>query len=287
MWLTRLALRNPILILMLSLMTVVLGLQSLGRLVRRSVSGHHDSSDSGRHVYPGAGPVDIEKRSPFPLERAVAAAPESIASKASRQGVSIVGAWFTYGTNLDNAQFEVQQRVFSGSEHAAARNSAAVYHQVRHHQFPAVTVAVIIGQRMKTTLIWRYNVIIEPQLEHHRRCLGHSGRRQTTKSKSSRTRCTAHAVSNSGCRQCGAVLEPAVAEWKFEDRRSRHQRLFHTQVQHPRELSEVIVQPGQNPTGQNPPHRSGFPMSPPSQMEPPIKPTLSAYPACAASICGC
>ena len=32
MWLTRLALRNPILILMLSLMTVVLGLQSFGRL---------------------------------------------------------------------------------------------------------------------------------------------------------------------------------------------------------------------------------------------------------------
>ena len=32
MWLTRLALRNPILILMLSLMTVVLGMQSLLRL---------------------------------------------------------------------------------------------------------------------------------------------------------------------------------------------------------------------------------------------------------------
>src|SRR5262245_30235513 len=46
------------------------------------------------------------------MERAVSSAPgvdrvESI----SRQGVSILSVWFNYGTNLDNAQFEVSQRI--------------------------------------------------------------------------------------------------------------------------------------------------------------------------------
>ncbi|MFO0574249.1 MAG: efflux RND transporter permease subunit [Polyangia bacterium] len=112
MWLTRLALRNPILILMLSLMTVVLGLQSLGRL---PVDLFPDITIPVVRVvtfYPGAGPVDIEKSITVPVERAVAAAPgiERVEST-SKQGVSIVSAWFSYDTNLDNAQFEVSQRV--------------------------------------------------------------------------------------------------------------------------------------------------------------------------------
>ncbi len=112
MWLTRLALRNPILILMLSLMTIVLGLQSLGRL---SVDLFPDITIPVVRVatfYTGAGPEDIEKSITVPIERAVSAAPgidrvESV----SKQGVSIVSAWFSYNTNLDNAQFEVSQRV--------------------------------------------------------------------------------------------------------------------------------------------------------------------------------
>lgn len=112
MWLTRLALRNPILILMLSLMTVVLGLQSLGRL---PVDLFPDITIPVVRVvtfYPGAGPSDIEKSITVPVERSVAAAPgiERVEST-SRQGVSIVSAWFSYDTNLDNAQFEVSQRV--------------------------------------------------------------------------------------------------------------------------------------------------------------------------------
>jgi multidrug efflux pump subunit AcrB len=29
----------------------------------------------------------------------------------SKQGVSLISVWFAYGTNLDNAQFEVSQRI--------------------------------------------------------------------------------------------------------------------------------------------------------------------------------
>lgn len=112
MWLTRLALRNPVLILMLSLMLSVLGWVSVRRL---SVDLFPDITVPVIRVatfYTGAGPADIEKSITQPIERAVSASPgvdhvESV----SKQGLSLVSVWFNFGTNLDNAQFDVGQRV--------------------------------------------------------------------------------------------------------------------------------------------------------------------------------
>ena len=112
MWLTRLALRNPVLILMLCLMTIALGFVSLQRL---SVDLFPEINIPVIRVatfYPGAGPVDVEKTITVPLERAVSASPGvDRVESTSKQGFSSVGVWFNYGTNLDNAQFEVSQRV--------------------------------------------------------------------------------------------------------------------------------------------------------------------------------
>src|SRR5262249_39014444 len=59
-----------------------------------------------------AGPIDIEKTITQPVERAVSASPGvDRVESTSKQGVSLVSVWFNYGTNLDNAQFEVSQRV--------------------------------------------------------------------------------------------------------------------------------------------------------------------------------
>src|SRR2546429_286300 len=112
MWLTRVALRNPVLILMMSLMALALGAVSLDRL---AVDLFPDISIPLIRVatfYTGAGPVDIEKSITVPIERAVSASPgvdrvESV----SKQGVSLVSVWFQFGTNLDNAQFDVSQRI--------------------------------------------------------------------------------------------------------------------------------------------------------------------------------
>src|SRR5207248_2813889 len=112
MWLTRLALRNPVLILLTSLMALALGAVSLDRL---AVDLFPDISIPLIRVatfYTGAGPVDIEKSITVPIERAVSASPgvdrvESV----SKQGVSLVSVWFQFGTNLDNAQFDVSQRI--------------------------------------------------------------------------------------------------------------------------------------------------------------------------------
>src|SRR5664279_871798 len=112
MWLTRLALRNPVLILMMSLMLIVLGIVSLSRL---SVDLFPDITIPVIRIatfYTGAGPADIEKSITQPIERAVSASPGvDRVESSSKQGVSLVSVWFNYGTNLDNAQFEVSQRI--------------------------------------------------------------------------------------------------------------------------------------------------------------------------------
>src|SRR6476620_4829716 len=112
MWLTRLALRNPVLILMVSLMMMVLGWVSVTRL---SVDLLPDITIPVIRVatfYNGAGPTDIEKTITQPIERAVSSSPGvDRVESSSKQGVSLVTVWCNFGTNLDNAQFEVQQRV--------------------------------------------------------------------------------------------------------------------------------------------------------------------------------
>lgn len=112
MWLTRLALRNPVLILMMSLMAIVLGLVSLQRL---SVDLFPEINLPNVRIatfYSGAGPEDVEKAITQPIERAVSAAPGvDRVESTSKQGASLVTVWFQYGTNLDTAQFEVQQRI--------------------------------------------------------------------------------------------------------------------------------------------------------------------------------
>jgi len=112
MWLTRLALRNPVFILMMSLAVLALGWVSLTRLAVDLFPNIDIPIIQVATFYPGAGPIDVEKSITVPIERAVAASPgvDRIEST-SKQGFSAVRVWFQYGVNLDNAQFEVQQRV--------------------------------------------------------------------------------------------------------------------------------------------------------------------------------
>jgi len=111
-WLTRLALRNPILILMLSLMVIALGGVALDRL---SVDLFPNISIPTVRVatfYTGAAPGDIEKSITEPIERAVASSPGvDRVESTSKQGFSLVTVWFGYDVNLDTAEFEVAQRV--------------------------------------------------------------------------------------------------------------------------------------------------------------------------------
>ena len=112
MWLTRLALRNPVLILMVSLMLLVLGWVSVQPARGRPVSRHHRAGHPRGHLLLGRGPVG-HREVHHPAHRARG---ERLARRRPRRelveaGVSLVSIWFNFGTNLDNAQFEVSQRV--------------------------------------------------------------------------------------------------------------------------------------------------------------------------------
>lgn len=166
MWLTRLALRNPILILMLSLMVLVLGAVSLDRLSVDLFPNIDIPIVRVATFYSGAGPEDIEKTITQPIERAVSACPgvDRVESQ-SRQGISAVTVWFQYGTNLDNAQFEVSQRVAQilSSLPPGIQQPFVVKFDITN--FPVVQLAMSAdGMDEKDQYDLAYNVI-EPQIE--------------------------------------------------------------------------------------------------------------------------
>jgi hydrophobe/amphiphile efflux-1 (HAE1) family protein len=166
MWLTRLALRNPIFILMMSLAVIALGWVSLGRLPVDLFPNLDVPQIRVATFYPGAGPQDVEKSITLPVERAVSAAPgvdrvESL----SRQGTSVVTVWFQYGVNLDNAQFEVSQRVAQILNSLPPGVNQPFIIKFDVSNIPAVQIAMSAeGLDEKQLYDLAFNVI-EPQLE--------------------------------------------------------------------------------------------------------------------------
>jgi len=166
MWLTRLALRNPVPILMMSLMTLALGFVSLRHL---SVDLFPDITVPLIRVavfYTGAGPTDIEKSITMPIERAVSASPGiDRVESTSKQGVSLVSAWFQFGTNLDNAQFDVSQRIAQIMNTLPPGIQQPFIIKFDITNIPVVQVAVGSDELDEKQLYDLALNVIEPQLE--------------------------------------------------------------------------------------------------------------------------
>jgi len=112
MWLTRLALRNPILILMISLGVLVLGWTSVSRLPVDLFPAITPPLVQVATFYQGASPVDIEKSITYPIEKAVSSVSGvDHVESTSKQGVSIVRVWFNWGSNLDVGEIEIIERL--------------------------------------------------------------------------------------------------------------------------------------------------------------------------------
>jgi hydrophobe/amphiphile efflux-1 (HAE1) family protein len=166
MWLTRLALRNPVFILMMSLMTCVLGWVSLTRLAVDLFPNIDIPLVQVVTSYSGAGPQDVEKSITVPVERAVSSSPgvdriESV----SKQGLSAVRVYFQYGVNLDNAQFDVAQRVSAILSALPSGIQQPSVNKVDVTNFPVVQVAMN-GEGLDERQLYdiAYNTV-EPQLE--------------------------------------------------------------------------------------------------------------------------
>ena len=112
MWLTLLALRNRIGILMLSLAMVVLGVTSLERLPVDLFPQIQVPVAFVGVIYKGAPPLDIEQSVVYPIEKAVSSASnvEHVESFA-KQGIGAVQIWFNWGTDINVGQMEVMQRI--------------------------------------------------------------------------------------------------------------------------------------------------------------------------------
>ena len=112
MWLTLLALRNRIGILMLALAMVVLGATSLARLPVDLFPNIQVPVAFVGVVYKGAAPLDIEQSVIYPIEKAVSSASnvEHVESF-SKYGIGAVQIWFNWGADINVGQMEVMQRV--------------------------------------------------------------------------------------------------------------------------------------------------------------------------------
>ncbi|MEW6543485.1 MAG: efflux RND transporter permease subunit [Nitrospirota bacterium] len=112
MWLTLLALRNRIGILMLSLAMVVLGATSLDRLPVDLFPNIQVPVAFVGVIYKGAPPLDIEQSVVYPIEKAVSSASnvEHVESFA-KHGIGAVQIWFNWGADINVGQMEVMQRV--------------------------------------------------------------------------------------------------------------------------------------------------------------------------------
>jgi len=112
MWLTLLALRNRIGILMLSLAMVVLGATSLNRLPVDLFPNIQVPVAFVGVIYKGAPPLDIEQSVVYPIEKAVSSASnvEHVESF-SKQGIGAVQVWFNWGADINVGQMEVMQRI--------------------------------------------------------------------------------------------------------------------------------------------------------------------------------
>jgi CzcA family heavy metal efflux pump len=111
-WLTFLAVRNAIAVLMASLAIVVLGATSLSRLSMDLFPNINQPVVTIGTIYTGANVQDIEKTVTYPIEKAVSAVPgvRHVESR-SRPGISAVQVWFNYDADLNSGQNEIIQRI--------------------------------------------------------------------------------------------------------------------------------------------------------------------------------
>src|SRR5262245_6264345 len=112
MWLTLLAIRNAIAVLMASMAIVVLGVTSLNRMPIDLFPNINLPVVTVGTQYTGANVQDIEKTVTYPIEKAVSAVANvhHVESK-SRQGFSSVQVWFNFDADINAGSKERWHRV--------------------------------------------------------------------------------------------------------------------------------------------------------------------------------
>src|SRR5512145_3078683 len=102
MWLTLMAMRNGIAVLMASLAIVLLGATSLSRMPIDLFPNINFPSIRIGTIYKGANVQDVERTVTYPYEKAVSDVSNvRHAESRARQGISVVEVLFHWGADLD------------------------------------------------------------------------------------------------------------------------------------------------------------------------------------------
>ena len=166
MWLTLLALRNAIAVLMAALAIVILGAVALDRISVDLFPNINYPSIRVGTIYKGANVQDVEKMVTYPLEKAVSAVSDvRYVESVSKNGLSGIQIWFNWDADMTAGQTEVIQRVQATMSQLPDGVGQPFILKFDITNFPVCLVTVSGGGLDERQLYdLAYNVI-EPQIE--------------------------------------------------------------------------------------------------------------------------
>ncbi len=159
------ALRNPVAVLMFSIGLLLLGGLAAQRLPvdlfpRLSVPVIIVGTS-----FRGAPPETVEQSVTFPVERAVAQAWNiATVTSSTRQGLSVVYAWFQWGSDIDTALLDVQQQVQAISDTLPEHARAPMISKFDLSSLPVAFVTVKGGGLDERELYEVAKNVISPQM---------------------------------------------------------------------------------------------------------------------------
>ncbi len=159
------ALRNPVAVLMLSIGILLLGGMAARRLPVELFPNLSVPVIIVGTSFSGASPETVEQSITAPVEQAVAQAwnIETVTST-SQQGLSVVYAWFRWGSDIDAALLDVQQQVAAIGDSLPEHARPPMISKFDLSSLPVAFVTVKGGGLDERELFELANNIIAPQL---------------------------------------------------------------------------------------------------------------------------
>ncbi len=159
------ALRNPVAVLMLSIALLLLGGIGARRLPVDLFPKLSVPVIIVGTSFRGAPPETVEQSVTFPVERAVAQAWNiATVTSSTRQGLSVVYAWFQWGSDIDAALLDVQQQVQAISDELPEHARAPMISKFDLSSLPISFVTVKGGGLDERELFELANNVLAPQL---------------------------------------------------------------------------------------------------------------------------
>lgn len=165
MILTRLAVKNPIGVLMISLAVIVLAAISLDRIPIDMFPSLNVPAIRISSSYPGASPEEIERTITYPLEQAISrVGGVTRVESDSNEGSSNITIWFDWSANLDSALVQVISNVQRAMAHLPEGIDPPAVSQFDVADFPVMQIAMKAPRLTPQAAYELGEYVIGPQL---------------------------------------------------------------------------------------------------------------------------